>query len=105
MNIYDYIKEQEVAYQKPISLTDGWDWCMKDHLRRSFLYKNSQFEEENENRNLRPNKNIVLAIRNVQNRLEGFDVKDIDLYVDDADDYHLSLLTRKLRQMGFGKRH
>jgi hypothetical protein len=45
--VFDYIKEQEVNYQKPITLIDGWDWSMKDHLRRSFLYKHSQFEENN----------------------------------------------------------
>ncbi len=93
--IYNFLRKQEVDFQKPITIADGWDWSFKDHLRRSFLYKNSQFEEENEDRDLRPNKNIILAIRNVQNRLEGFDVKDIDLYVDDADQHHLSLLTRK----------
>jgi hypothetical protein len=94
-SIYDFIKEKETEYQKPIQLEDGWDWSMKDHLRRSFLYKNSQFEEENENRNLRPNKNIVLAIRNVENRTEGFDVKDINLYVDDPDESYKSFLVKK----------
>ena len=63
--IYDFISQQKNSYQKPIQLEDGWSWSMKDHLRRSFLYKNSQFEEENENRYLRPNKNIILAIRNL----------------------------------------
>lgn len=95
MTIYDFIRKQEVSYQKPIQLEDGWNWSMKDHLRRSFLYKNSQFEEENENRDLRPNKNIILAIRNVQNRTEGFDVKDIELYVNDPDEYYKSFLVKK----------
>jgi hypothetical protein len=95
LSIYDFIRKEEVLYQKPIQLEDGWDWSMKDHLRRSFLYKNSQFEENNEDRELRPNKNIVLAIRNVQNRTEGFDVKDIELYVNNADEYHKSFLVRK----------
>lgn len=95
MTVYDFIREQETDYQKPIQLENGWNWSMRDHLRRSFLYKNSQFEEENENRDLRPNKNIVLAIRNVQNRTEGFDVKDIELYVDDADEYYKSFLVKK----------
>ena len=93
--VFDCIKKQEVNYQKPVTLIDGWDWSMKDHLRRSFLYKNSQFEENNEDRELRPNKNIILAIRNVENRTEGFDVKDIELYVNDADEYYKSFLVRK----------
>ena len=93
--IFDYIKEQEVAFQKTIQLEDGWDWCMKDHLRRSFLYKNSQFDEKNDDRTLRPNKNIILAILNIQYRTEGFDVKDIELYVDDPDEYYKSFLVKK----------
>lgn len=93
--IYDYIRQQEVAYQKPIELEPGWEWSMKEHLRRSFLYKNSQFEQENGNRDLRPNKNIVLGILNVEYRTEGFDVKDIDIYVDNADEYYKSFLAKK----------
>ena len=95
LNVFDYIKSEEIAYQKPIPLEEGWDWSMKDHLRRSFLYKNSQFEEQNQNRDLRPNKNIVLAIRNVENRTEGFDVKDIELYVNNADEYYKSFIVKK----------
>ena len=95
MNVYDFVKEQEVKYQKPIDLESGWPWSMKAHLRRSFLYKNSQFEDDNENRDLRPNKNIILGIRNVQNRTEGFDVKDIDIYVDNPDFYYRSFIVRK----------
>lgn len=95
MNVYDFIKENEIKYQKGREIADGWSWSMKDHLRRSFLYKNSQFDEENENRDLRPNKNIVLAIRNIQNRTEGFDVKDIEIYVDDKDQYYKSFLVKK----------
>jgi len=85
--IYDFIEEQEKAYEKPITLEDGWDWSMKEHLRRSFLYLNSQFEQKNEDRDLRPNKNIVLPIMNVHYRTEGFDVKDIELFVDNPDEY------------------
>ena len=93
--IYDYIIGEQVVYQKPIDLEDGWSWGMKDHLRRSYLYKNSQFEQENENRTLRPNKNIVLAILNVQYRTEGFDVKDIELFVDDINENYKSFLVKK----------
>ncbi len=94
-NVYNFITKNKSAYLKPIQLEDGWNWSMKDHLRRSFLYKNSQFEEENDNRDLRPNKNIILGIRNVQNRTEGFDVKDIDIYVDNPDFYYKSFIVRK----------
>lgn len=94
-DIYDFIKKKESEYQKPIQLEDGWWWLMKEHLRRSFLYKHSQFTDNNENRKSRPFKNIIRAILNIQYRTEGFDVKDIELYVDNPDTYYKSFLARK----------
>lgn len=96
--IYDFVEEQITRYQKPVTIEEGWDWSMKDHIRRSFLYLNSQFEDANEDRELRPNKNIVLAMYNVQVRTEGFDVKDIELFVDDPKDFYKSTLTRKYHE-------
>lgn len=98
LNIFDYIIEEEVKYTKPVTLEDGWDWSMKEHIKRSFLYLNSQFTDNNSNRDLRPNKNIVLPILNIAFRLEGFDVKDIELYVDNPDEFYKSLLIRKYHQ-------
>lgn len=94
-NVFDFVTDSEKEYELPIQLTEGWDWKMKDHLRRSFLYLNSQFEDKNEDRYLRPNKNIVLPILNVQYRTEGFDVKDIEIYIDNPDEYYKSLLIKK----------
>lgn len=94
-NVFDFIETERSQYLKPIEMAEGWFWSMQEHLRKSFLYKNFQFYEDNENRDLRPNKNIVLAIRNLQNRTEGFDVKNIDIYVDDVKEYYKSFLTRK----------
>lgn len=98
LNIFDFITDEEVSYTKPVDLEDGWGWSMKNHLRQSFLYLNSQFSTENENRSLRPFKNIVLPILNISFRTEGFDVKDIELYVDNPDEYYKSLLIRKYHQ-------
>jgi len=97
-DIYDFIQKGESAYQKPINLEDGWDWSMKEHLRLSFLYLNSQFAEKNENRELRPNKNIILPMLNIQYRTEGFDVKDIELYVFNADFFYKSFLVKKYHE-------
>lgn len=93
--IFDFITEQKVSYDKPVELVDGWDWSMKDHLRKSFLYLNSQFIDDNGNRELRPFKNIVLPILNIEFRTEGFDVKDIEIYADNPDEYYKSLLIKK----------
>lgn len=96
-NVYDLVEEGQKDYenQTGIKLEEGWSWSMKGHLSRSYLYLNSQFEDNNENRDLRPNKNIVLPIMNVQYRTEGFDVKDINLYVNNPDEYFKSLLVNK----------
>lgn len=93
--IFDYITKQETEYSKEVTLGEGWDWSMKKHLLRSFLYLNGQFLEDNENRYLRPNKNIILPILNIQKRTEGFDVKDIEVYIDNKDQYYKSFLVRK----------
>ena len=97
-DIYEYTIEQQNAYKKHINISEGWDWSMRDHIKRSFLYKNSQFERENENRDKRPFKNIVRSILNVQYRTEGFDVKDIEIYVDSAKDYYKSFLVKKFHE-------
>jgi hypothetical protein len=94
-DIYSYVTTEESAFNKPINLVDGWSWNFKDHIRRSFLYKNSQFYEKNEDRKNRPFKNIIRPILNIQYRTEGFDVKDIELYVDDPKQYHKSFLVKK----------
>jgi hypothetical protein len=94
-DIYDLVKSEESNFFKPITLEDGWDWSMKEHLRRSFLYKHSQFEENNDNRRERPFKNIIRPILNAAYRTEGFDVKDIELYVDNPDIYFKSFLVDK----------
>jgi hypothetical protein len=97
-NIYDFIQGSKVDFRKPIEIAEGWSWSMVEHLRKSFLYKNSQFLDNNENRTLRPNKNIILAIRNVENRTEGFDVKDIEIYINDPDEHYKSFLVRKFHE-------
>lgn len=94
-NIFEFVQEQETSYQLPIEPVEGWSWNMKDHLRRSLLYKNSQFEIDNELRTKRPFKNIVLPLLNIQYRLEGFDVKDIDIYVTNPEHYYKSFLIKK----------
>jgi hypothetical protein len=93
--IFDFITSETTKYSKPVEIEEGWSWNMREHLKRSFLYLNSQFSEDNDNRTLRPFKNIILPILNIQFRTEGFDVKDIELYVDNPDEYFKSLLVRK----------
>lgn len=97
-DIFSYITEQEEGFTKPVPIESNWYWNFPAHVMRSFSYKNSQFEEDNDNRSERPFKNIVRPILNVQYRTEGFDVKDIDIYVDNSEEYYKSFLLRKYYQ-------
>ena len=94
-DIYTFVIEEEAGFKKPIHLSDGWWWNFRDHVRRSYLLKNTQFTKKNENREWRPFKNIIRPILNIQYRTEGFDVKDIEIFVNNAKNYFKSFLVRK----------
>ena len=96
--IYDWVKGQEAIFTRTVEITDGWSWNLKEHIRRCFLYKHSQFERDNENRDKRPFKNIVRGFLDVRYRTEGFDVKDIELYVNDPEIYYKSFLVKKFHE-------
>lgn len=99
LNIYDYVDAEKTAYEtQGVTVAGNWLWKMFDHVNYSFLMKNGQFPITQTQMGERPNKNIILPILNVAYRTEGFDVKDIELYVDDKDNYHLSFLARKFNE-------
>lgn len=96
-DIYSYITQEESGYLLPITVIEGYEWNMKQHIKLSTLYKHSELESGKltGTADEKPVKNIVRPILNVQYRSEGFDVKDIDLFVDSADEYYKSFLVRK----------
>jgi len=110
-DIYAYITEEENRFQQPITVIDGYEWSMRDHINTSTLYKNSQFttgnfKDYNNSRDRnngdfinyaddKPFKNIVRPIIKLQYRKQGFDVKDIELFVDSPENYYKSFLLRK----------
>lgn len=96
-DIFSMITAEEAAYAVPITVIDGWDWSMKEHIRLSVLYKNSQKATGNSqaDRDYSPVKNIVRPILNLRYRTEGFDVKDIGIYVDDMYSYFKSFIIAK----------
>ena len=92
-DIFSYITTQESAYKDSIQLPGGWMWSMKDHLETSYLYQNSQLKTGKDD--FKPVKNIVRPILNLQHRTEDIEVKDVQIYVYDPENYHLSFLVKK----------
>jgi hypothetical protein len=94
-NVFEYITTEANNYQtQSVPIQDGWEWSMKEHIRKSMLYKNSKFTK-GKNDGSRPFKNIIRPILNVAYRSEGFDVKDIEPFVNDDRFYYKSFLVRK----------
>lgn len=91
-DIFGYIKSQEASYKLPIALNDKWDWSMADHIRTTELYTNSQSLNKTD---FTPIKNITRPILNLQHRTEDIELKDVQIYVDDSEKYHLSFLVKK----------
>lgn len=94
--IFSYIIQEEEAWRTArVPLASNWrDWNMYEHIDRSFLLKNSRFYQGTQDYR-RPFNNIILPIANVNYRTEGFDVKDAQIYVDNAENYHKSFIARK----------
>lgn len=92
-NIYSYIKSEEQNFLLPVPIGDDLEWSMKEHIKTSFFYKNGKLLTGNSDD--KPVKNIVLPIRNLQDRAEGFDVKDIVLFLNSKVKYFKSFLVRK----------
>ena len=92
-DIFGYIRTQESAYKLPIRLNDSWDWSMSDHITTTELYTNSQLKTGKND--YKPVKNLTRPILNLQHRTEDIELKDGQIYVNDADKYHLSFLVKK----------
>ena len=92
-DIFGYIIIQEAAYNLPIRMNDSWDWSMKDHINTTELYNNSQLKTGKND--YKPVKNITRPILNLQHRTEDIELKNVQIYVDDAGKYHLSFLVKK----------
>ena len=94
-NIFQFITSEEANFKVArIPVTSSKEWNMYDHIQRCTNVAFGWFNAGKDDGN-RPYKNIVTPITNVARRSEGFDVKDIEPYVDDSDNYHKSFFFRK----------
>jgi len=98
-SIYQYILEEESAWRTArVPLASNWrDWNMYEHIDRSFTLKNSRFYKGPQDYT-RPFDNIIIPIANVNYRTEGFDVKEVQIYVDNAENHHKSSVARKFHK-------
>jgi hypothetical protein len=92
-DIFTYVTGQEADYKQAVKMTDSWDWSMADHIKTTILYKNSQLLTGKSDD--KPVRNVVLPILRLQYRSEGFDLKDIILFVNSAEEYFKSFLVKK----------
>jgi|TARA_Y100000310_G_C20684969_1_gene818392 hypothetical protein len=95
-DIYSYITSEETNYALPVQVIGDYNWNMKDHIETSILYKNSTYKSGKDDN--KPFKNITRPILNLQYRAEGFDVKDIELFVEDKENYYKSFLVKKFHE-------
>lgn len=96
-SIYDLITAESSAYQTlPVAVAENWEWNMADHAKKTIIYKYGQLlTGKTDNK---ATKNIILPILRLRYRTEGFDVKDIVLFVDSAKDYWKSFLVKKFHE-------
>lgn len=95
-NIFEYIATEENNYQtRGVPIADGLEWSMYDHIKKTVYAKDSKYTKGVNGDGSRPYHNIIVPIGKLAYRSEGFDVKDIEMYVDNADKYYLSFLTKK----------
>lgn len=92
-DIFGYIIREENSYRQDIRINDAWSWNMRKHILTTDCYNNSQLV--NGKNEFTPIKNITRPILNLQHRTEDIEVKDVQIYVNDPDKYHLSFLVKK----------
>src|SRR3990167_3112941 len=96
-DIASFIITAENDYQtNSVDLTESWRWSMYEHINRSFLYANSQTLSGKDDEH--PVRNIVLPIIRLQHRLEGFNVKDVLLYLTNPELFFRSAIVRKYHE-------
>jgi hypothetical protein len=94
-DVFSYITTESNSWKTtPIPLTNSKEWNMYEHIQRCKNVSNGWFHS-GKNDGLRPYNDIVTPILNVAFRSEGFDVKDIVPYVNDAKFYYKSFLVKK----------
>lgn len=94
-DVFSYIKTEENNWRTAtVPLTQTKSWSMYEHIQRCTNVANGWFNR-GANDGKRPYNDIVTPIIDVAFRSEGFDVKDLIPYVNDAQNYYKSFLVKK----------
>ena len=96
-DIFDLITSETASYETtPVIIMGVWNWNMFNHVKLSSLYKNSVYSDGQHDD--RPFDNLTLPNLRLQYRTEGFDVKDIAVYINHSKTYFKSMLVRKFHE-------
>lgn len=94
-DVFAYITTEKNNYRTArVPLTNSKDWNMYEHIQRCTNVANAWYHQ-GKNDGMRPYNDIVTPILNVAFRSEGFDVKDIVPFVNNAENYYKSFLVKK----------
>lgn len=94
-DVFSYITTEKNNWLTTrVKLTNSKDWNMSEHIERCYNVANGWFHK-GKNDGMRPYDDIAAPIIDVAFRSEGFDVKDIIPYVNDAANYYKSFLVKK----------
>ena len=91
--IFKYVQSQEDAMEKEINVYSDWSWNFQTHIKNTLFYLFGRMMTGNDPE--KPVKNIVRRILKFRYAAEDIDVKNINLYADDQDKFHLSFLIKK----------
>ena len=96
-DIYSYITQEQSAFQTLKStVVEGWDFNFYEHIKNTVIYKFGQYLSGKSDD--KPNKNIILPLLRLRYRTEGFDVKDIELFVEDSKNHWKSFFVKKFHE-------
>ncbi len=94
-DVFAYITTEKNNWRTArVPMTNSKSWNMFEHIERCTNVANAWFNK-GENDGLRPYDDLVTPIVDVAFRSEGFDVKDIIPFVNNADNYYKSFLVKK----------
>jgi len=95
--ISSYISQEESSYQtRRVDIFDNFSWNMAEHIQTCLSFKYGKFlHASNELKFKSPFRNVTMKNLRLRYTAEDFDVKNVDLYIEDPQFHHLSFLIKK----------